>query len=67
MKHKMRQVRAYSNIEKKEIIGTGKFHIWGNEPIPSRVGFTTRTAAIVEFEDGSVKYINPECIEFINR
>lgn len=34
------------------------FHMWSNIP--------TKTYAIVEFEDGTVKTIDPEDVKFIN-
>lgn len=63
----MRKVKTYSSGDKKEMTGVAKFHMWGNKAVECFGDLATQTVAIVEFLDGSVKEVYPDCIEFINK
>lgn len=62
----MRKVKVYLNCHKEKVTGIGKFHIWGTKTVERYGNIATQTVAIVEFEDGKVEEVYPNCMEFIN-
>jgi len=51
----------------KIMIGKGKFHQWGLDFLEGyESGFTNYTVAIVEMDDGTVKSVMPEMIQFLD-
>lgn len=62
----MRTVNVYQSPDRKELKGTGKFHIWGSKVIECFGDLATQTVAIVEFSDGKVEQIHPDCLEFVD-
>jgi hypothetical protein len=46
---------------------TGVFHSWCKEPFYNESGtYLTKTFALIELTDGSVKLIEPDSIRFLN-
>lgn len=41
------------------------FHCWGTESTEFDSGFVMDSVAVVEYEDGSVERVSPECITFV--
>lgn len=74
MKYPNRKINQCSKIEPEEEMHKGYFHTWGSEAYVTN-GFLAGTTAgqmstlygIVEYEDGTVHRVLPECIAFTDR
>lgn len=74
LKYPNRKINQCSKIEPEEETHKGYFHTWGTEAYVTN-GFLAGTTAgqmstiygVVEYEDGSVHRMPPECITFIDR
>lgn len=74
LKYPNRKIKQCIKIEPEEETYKGYFHTWANEAYVTN-GYLTGTTAgqissmygIVEYEDGTVHRVPPECIEFTDR
>lgn len=74
MKYANRKINQCSKIEPEKETHKGYFHTWGSESYVAN-GFLAGTTAgqmstlcgVMEYEDGTVHRVPPECITFTDR
>ncbi|HRK54603.1 MAG TPA: hypothetical protein PK185_11865 [Cyclobacteriaceae bacterium] len=67
MEKKLRSIEVNMGIPDIKFGSKGFFHSWCREPFYNTEGshYLTKTYALVEFMDGSIKLLEPEAIRFI--
>lgn len=66
MNKKLRSIEVKLGIPDIKLGTKGYFHTWCREPFYSQNNqFITKTYALIEFLDGSVKLLEPEAIRFL--